>query len=62
MASSITFPDKKTYYILKNGSIHYGFVDVNQVMQSNINSMTIYEIEQDWLDELAVLGISDIGQ
>ena len=51
----------KTWYIVKstdNSIIHYGFVEVGNVMESGQEELETFTIEQGWVDRLLVLGIN----
>ena len=55
--SDLNKPEIKTYYINKNGDIHYGVVDTDQCMSTGLPSVEIFTIKQEWLDRLEELGI-----
>ena len=51
-------PDESTYYILVGYVTHYGCVEPDQVMNSQIEDMRTFTDEQEWIDALLVLGIT----
>lgn len=55
--SEIKKPVQRTWYIIQNGTTHYGYVDPDQVMDSGKENLQIFLNEQDWLDALLLLGI-----
>lgn len=57
MGSKIIKPDVTTYFIVKNGVIAYGIVEPDQHMDSGLSNLQTFTVEQEWLDELALLGI-----
>ena len=56
--NQIKYPAQRTYYIVQNGSTHYGYVDPDQVMDSGHNEMQTFLVEQEWIDALALLDIN----
>lgn len=59
MAEGLNKPIVKTYFITKNGSVHYGVVDTNQVMDSGLPNQEEFTDKDAWLTRLGVLGISN---
>ena len=58
MMPRINMPDENTYYILVGEVTHYGCVAPTQVMNSNIENITIFNDEAAWIAALLVLGIT----
>jgi len=59
MTKIINKPSQTTYYVLINGSIHFGIVESNQVMESGLNKMETFFVKEKWIDRLLELGISN---
>jgi hypothetical protein len=60
MADGIHKPSVKTYFITKNGSIHYGIVNPNQVMDSGLPNQETFTDKELWLDRLFELGVTPL--
>ena len=58
MIKQIDKPLNKTYYILQNGALHYGYVDENFNMSSGLTTLETFTIQDDWIARLTELGIT----
>jgi len=50
-----------TWWIAKstdNTIIHYGVVDINNIVESGQEELEMFIVEQEWIDRLLVLGIT----
>ena len=51
----------KTWWIMKsidNSVIHHGVAEVGQEVSSGQDELETFTVEQEWIDRLAVLGIT----
>jgi hypothetical protein len=61
MAVEIRDQTEDTYWIARkndNSIIHYGLVEVGDVMESGLDILETFLIEAEWLARLAELGIT----